>query len=1090
MSNNENVQPNGQPTLNPTVQQQPAQPTVQPTAQQPVAPQSAPSAQPQQQTEPKAQPAQKADEKTAASNNSNNNKKNKKKKRKTDWGGRLITSILSIIVGFVIGIGSVFGTAAAIVYSIATQPVDETVELVDTITGLDITNLLFNDETGYLSERYLNQKLKIGDLVSEVTDAISGLGGEETSLRDVANISPFVGAKVRELVNMINTDYGIPLDPEALLDAKITGGVNDENALTKTLLENFMNTELGTLIQTLLGESEMNPILKALCYGKEGVDYTIDENGKPEAVDKEKGFITIKDLASEGGEQVLFDLELATLLSITEYNPQDPVHSILFKNELNEDGTPVVGADGKAVKVPVSINDLITDSEAIINGIEIANIVGITAEDDNPLTAILFHENKPYTVGELVEKGETIIGNIEIATILGEEYDQENPSPMDAILFYDGVDGEGNPVKLPVTLDKLDADFINGIKVADILNIGPNDDNTLTSILYKDGENGEKIPVTIDELSTLDLSTISLADVLDLTETTSPVLLSIVFDGAYKLEGEGENKKYVADAENGGKSRNLGELTKDMPTIIDGIKLDSVITVDEKTHPALLSIVYVNGDKSSPRTIGMLSNESNTIINSIKLQDVVGASAHRALQSLFTTTDEKGNQIPTTLFHLTDETESSKLINSIKLEDVMDTSDPILKSIAYDEKGDPRTLNDLASAQNSEKIIKGIKLADVLGVTNSSHKALIFLAYGSATVDTAKARTLGEIRDAGDSLINDIPLSYVITPDLDNTIISYLVYGTKDIHYNVTENDTPEMLQRHIIIKDGKAYNEYGEELKKSASYSFELNSENTQFTENGVVYTLTQGTRTRGKESITVYYLSDNTGNKVMFKEATLKDFSGSNNALTNLTARLTAKDVLGDDIENNAMLKFLKDTPINKLGEAVESLTFGQVFEDQIYRKNKEGEYIDFEGNVVSKEDRILGDIWHYMLTDENGNSAEFEYSIVNDMDKLMENMKREIHDATLERLAHDGIIKFDSETLEAEIITRVGTTPIYFKDPNDTTNTDTDADYKKTADVMFKNADGTAKQTVGKLTVEEIIVYVDGILKTLRDTNTPIS
>ena len=1170
----------------------------------------------------------------------------------------MITAILSIILGFVLGVGSVFGTVSAIIYSIGTQPVDETVELVDTIVPtLNLSELLFDDEGGILSEQYANKKIM--DLVGDVADAISGLANEKTTIKNVTDISPFVGVQLQKLIGTVRNDFGIPLDYETLLNTTIAGGVKEEGSLTKQLLDDVMNTQLCSLLETFLGGEEMNPILKYLCYGKLGVDYTLDENGNPKPIVEGDKFLTIKELASEGGEEVLYGLEIAALLSIDEYDPTDPIHAILFKNDENGEKIPVaindlihdsktiingikiaeilgeteydptdpihsiifkndIDADGNPVKVPVSVGDFIDDSQTIINGIKIAEILGETEYDStDPIHAILFKDSTdadgnpvkvPVSVGDFMGDSQTIIDGIKIAEILGEgtydptnsmhailfkdstdadgnsikvpvtvadltgdfidsikvaeilgetEYDSTNP--MHAILFKDDTNGDKVPValkdltgdfidnikvaeilgetiydstnpmhailfkddtngdKVPVALKELTGDFINNIKVAEILGISPDDDNTLTSILYDEAGNA----LTINDLSEFDLNGIKLSEVLTLKKETSEVLLSIVFKGEYKLEGSGDDAVYVPiDDKEENASRTIGELTTDMTTIINGIKLDSVLTVDENTHPALLSIIYVNGDKTNPRTIEMLSSDSDTIINGIKLSDVIDEStaspvikslltttdsegneipttlahltnsadseklinniklsdvidastASPVIKSLLTTTDSEGNEIPTTLAHLTNSAESEKLINNIKLADVIETDDKMMKSILFvdSDENKPRTLGDFTGG-GAQDIINTIKLADVLNITDDSHPALIFLAYGSNEI-TGTPRTLGEIRTMGDDLINDIPLSYIITPDMNSTIVCYLLYGKEGIHYKKV-GDKAEMLQRHIIIEGGKPYNAYGEAISSSVgtlngtSTYTELNGEGD---EDNVTYNLTAGTRADGTA---VYYLSKD-GETVYFTECTLKEFATDSNSLTKLTARLTAGDILGDEIDTNPMLKHLKDTPINELGAAVEALTFEQVFYDQIYRKNASGQFVDENDNVVSEDNRVLGDIWHYMLTgeDEHGNkyNAANEYSIVNDMDKLIENMKREVHDATLDRLAHDKILQISDSILNDTIITEIRAGGITF-----------------TVDVP-SSANIPTNARIGSLTTEQILVYVEALLATIDTIN----
>ncbi|MBQ8405117.1 MAG: hypothetical protein IJX09_00555, partial [Clostridia bacterium] len=855
------VQPAAQPApVQPTAQPAPVQPAAQPVSAPVQAPALAKPASPAPAPTTPTAPDKPTSATQAGSDTKNNNNntppKKKKKKRKSDWGGRLITAILSIILGFVLGVGSVFGTVSAIIYSIGTQPVDETVELVDTIVPtLNLSELLFDDEGGILSEQYANKKIM--DLVGDVADAISGLANEKTTIKNVTDISPFVGVQLQKLIGTVRNDFGIPLDYETLLNTTIAGGVKEEGSLTKQLLDDVMNTQLCSLLETFLGGEEMNPILKYLCYGKLGVDYTLDENGKPKPIVEGDKFLTIKELASEGGEEVLYGLEIAALLSIDEYDPTDPIHAILFKNDENGEKIPVaindlihdsktiingiklaeilgeteydptdpihsiifkndIDADGNPVKVPVSVGDFIDDSQTIINGIKIAEILGETEYDStDPIHAILFKDSTdadgnpvkvPVSVGDFMGDSQTIIDGIKIAEILGEgTYDPTNSmhailfkdstdadgnsikvpvtvadltgdfidsikvaeilgegtydptNPMHAILFKDDTNGDKGPValkdltgdfidnikvaeilgetiydstnpmhailfkddahgdKVPVALKELTGDFINNIKVAEILGISPDDDNTLTSILYDEAGNA----LTINELSEFDLNGIKLSEVLTLKKETSEVLLSIVFKGEYKLEGSGDDAVYVPiDDKEENASRTIGELTTDMTTIINGIKLDSVLTVDETTHPALLSIIYVNGDKTNPRTIEMLSSNSDTIINGIKLSDVIDAStASPVIKSLLTTTDSEGNEIPTTLAHLTNSADSEKLINNIKLSDVIDasTASPVIKSLltTTDSEGNeiPTTLAHLTNSADSEKLINNIKLS-------------------------------------------------------------------------------------------------------------------------------------------------------------------------------------------------------------------------------------------------------------------------------------------------------------------------------------------------------------------------------------------
>ncbi len=474
-------------------------------------------------------------------------------------------------------------------------------------------------------------------------------------------------------------------------------------------------------------------------------------------------------------------------------------------------------------------------------------------------------------------------------------------------------------------------------------------------------------------------------------------------------------------------------------------------TVDKE-----IKVLEDSNGNEVPTTLAHLTDsaESEKLINGIKLSDVIDEStASPVIKSLLTTTDSNGNKVPTTLAHLTDPAESEKLINGIKLADVIQTDDKMLQSILYvnGDLNNPRTLGEFTGG-GAQDIINGIKLADVLNINDKSHPALIFLAYGSNKV-TDNPRTLGQIRTMGDDLINDIPLSYIITPDMNSTIVCYLIYGTKDIHYSLktkVENGATvkyaEMLQRHIIIEGGKPYNEYGEAIGNSVgalngtSTYTEFNGEGT---EDDVTYNLTAGTRADGTA---VYYLSKD-GEAVLFTECTLKEFATDNNMLTKLTARLTAGDILGDEVNSNPMLKHLKDTPIDQLATAIKDLKFAQVFADKIY---------DEHGN--------LKNVWKYMLV-ENGVDKSSEYTVLNDMDKLVDNMIANVQTATLRDLRNDGILNFSSTMLDTKLILRVYTFEVKI-------------DGVPASSLYGENT------TLGDLTTQEMIAYIDGLLAELHN------
>ncbi len=1276
-----------QPAPAPAPAPQPAvQPVAQPATPQPTpAPAPAPTPQPAQSQQassaPQPQSNSPAPKKEGGKASDKKSKKNEKKKKK-DIGGRIIASVVSLILGFVLGVGSVYGTVAAVIYSIGTQPVDESVELIDTLTGLNLYSTIFGEvdeegnvvKGGILAKKYEGLKLK--DLVVDVTDAISGLMGDGTSIGDIVDISPFVGDKVNQLVDYTVKKFGIPITTTDLLNAPITGGEEGETALTDYLIETFMKTPAGDLINAFLKEdSSISPIVRAFCYGQEGIDHKVDpetgevtmlggkqkltlndffggdmfalletvyldlflkvkaddpltcsmaygekyrytvtgegenatvtmnqivyeytvtdgvytftdqgneisyaectvdtnatlatlkmdtgekdENEQPvyetlyvtltdgkvwqneactEALPYSKmtvgmllkapmsivdaialsDFLTIKEsesspiksliYADDGTPRTIGELrkqstEIINQLKLVDFlgESNTQLHSIIYKTDENGDYL----LDENDQKIPLTVGEL-KDNKNLINNIKLAEILNLTPESDSPLTAIIFDENdKSLTVGGL---GELTLSDICVADILGIEYG--TGSPLESILFK--VEND-EPVALTLQQLKDDKDLINNIKLADVLTLTDQTNKVLLSIAFVDGkytfdEHGNAVGEsnTLGALVTNQniINDIKLSDVIA-TDGAHPALLSIVYqtdeDGNFILEN-GEKK-----------SNTLGTLMQAsaMTNIINKIKLADVIATDG-AHVALLSIVYEtdengdfvldgNGNKIS-KTLGSLMNASATtaIINKIKLSDVIKTDgAHPALTSIVFK-EENGELISRTLGDLMNTTTTNNIINDIKLKDVITSTDPMIMSILYetDENGNfvlengekiPVTLGDL-SGSGAKTLIQKIKLADVLNINSESHKALIFLAYGTDEV-TDTPLTLGAIQSKGNALIDDIPLEYILTPNFNDKIITYLLYGVQDVHFKL-ENNEAIMQDRFIAVLNGTVYNEYGEALIKDSDYD-SIDVANLTFAKNGIEYTLTAAGKTLATQDgdATIYYLKDSQGNAVKFEKTTLKQFSSANNCINKLTARLTARDVLGDSIDSNVMLKHLGDVPIDQLGKAVEELTFEQVFHDQIYRKYDDtknegsytdsrgntvnpGDYIDYDGNkILEGEALVLGDIWHYMLTaaefDDAGNvirkyNAADEYSVVNDMDKLIDNMKREVHDAQLKQLAHDDILKISDDVLNRPILTKISVKTITLP-----AGIPTDA-------------------TIGDLTTEQVLLYVEALLKAIDEIN----
>ncbi|MBQ9728653.1 MAG: hypothetical protein IJV85_03550 [Clostridia bacterium] len=299
------------------------------------------------------------------------------------------------------------------------------------------------------------------------------------------------------------------------------------------------------------------------------------------------------------------------------------------------------------------------------------------------------------------------------------------------------------------------------------------------------------------------------------------------------------------------------------------------------------------------------------------------------------------------------------------------------------------TVGDLEDDQMA--IINNIYLKDALEIDHTeTNRVLISLAYGTEGTDfnyvydsngkvvgideINEPRTIGDLRERGSTLIDDILLTDIMEEDRDNAVVMYLLYGKKDVHYEIDPTTGKvEMLQKRIAIYNNKPYNEYGEPLNGVLD-TLQMTYTETQTDREGNTFTVTyeisdpvmdgdvQSTVKTVKDgdgnsyAAPLYYLTLD-GEPVNYKATSLGDLTGDNPLIDNLTDRLTLVEVLDEEtLSGNKFLSHIKNERISDLPEAVDNLTVGQIFDKEMYYVVYEGEpYTDSKGNPVSSGDYV---------------------------------------------------------------------------------------------------------------------------------------
>ena len=555
----------------------------------------------------------------------------------------------------------------------------------------------------------------------------------------------------------------------------------------------------------------------------------------------------------------------------------------------------------------------------------------------------------------------------------------------------------------------------------------------------------------------------------------------------------------------------------------NGVEMNQVFYTHDGT-----SFLDDNGDKLDLESATALSETENDYLLTFKDGSQQIVKLGEADKYLAYTTDETPKPVlfpKTTIGDL--EGEAETLINSITLESALqlnEQSHAILKSIAYGENGEKHTIKDLR--EQSGDLINSITLASALNVTNDSHAILQSIAYG----ENGEKRTLKDLTENSETLINEIQLSKIISPDPNDTIVMYLLYGKKDVHYAVGTDDEIISLQKRVALYDGNVYNEYGELIKDATPNGTE------SYTQGGKTYDLvasaslgtvqvkiTSGDTTT-KHDATLYYVSQN-GENVYYTPTTIGDMQNAE-VLSSLTGRLQLKDVM--DVGDNTILKHLGEETIDNLPNAINSLTLDDVFGEHFayrtynpttglyksYRENGNHQPIDEEGNLVEgvylvdinnqsvdydndgiitreEADKALTGTWKYLLMERktDGTFTINHHHTITELDGMVSYMSDNVHAATVRELKLDGIIQnLPDDTLNKVIIGEVPTIEM-----QEIAGTQVPTRVTKEVTIMqndvavrVDNLDGdlTDEDHVGDLTVEQLMLYMSAMLGILEN------
>lgn len=208
----------------------------------------------------------------------------------------------------------------------------------------------------------------------------------------------------------------------------------------------------------------------------------------------------------------------------------------------------------------------------------------------------------------------------------------------------------------------------------------------------------------------------------------------------------------------------------------------------------------------------------------------------------------------------------------------------------------------------------------------------------------------------------------------------------------------------------------------------------------------------------------------------------------LSDAVNRLTLVELLGEDqVEKNSILRNLADSTVKTLADDISALSIAQVFEDKVYKTDGDGNYLDENGNVLyyndtdgnwytspdfaadTRSERVLTGTWKYLLT---GDKAAEEYTL-EDIGDLTANMTKNVQSAALNDLYADGVIQTQDGSGDLTFLTE----KILYE------ATVSVGGIRYTV-LSIDPAEFSDKQTIGELTIQELIDYVRAVISALNE------
>ncbi len=1047
--------------------------------------------------------------------NNQNNRRRERSESKPKKKGGILGKILCLFLGFILGIvGTLGGIVGLGYYTVAKVKIKDAVGTVNNLAGLEI------DYTQFVDANYGDSTI-LG-LVETIVDTVGQLQDGTGSLNTLNAISPMVGTGIQSMIDSVS-GVGININYETLMSTPFSAlgdflstTVNNTNvallveSVTKNPVEgvlamicygepgeDYIILEDGTvqmignstyatigsltnaeelskrlngltfysLIDSLGGDVNTNdPIIRALVYGEENVDYVMNVDGSISP--KPKTY----QLAGETGSQVFTSPDGVEFTFLGNGVWKDASNNVIQQREDTSDykydvfdsnqtligSLKFFGADGNIQQFQVYVGNVAQTRKgpyvseilgenanlmAVVGGIPLGDILKLNGSSDPVMLTIAYGEQDidyvigtnnriipitpPVTLNDLMEDGNgmNIIRNIPLGTLLSIQ------SPL-----QEGAD----PLVIPIVFGEEGVNY----ELLDTNNDGIDDDWR-----WLKDENGEfysqnTLGYMIDGKGNSLFDNVTVESLMNVNANSAPVIRALAYGNEYThyvlVDDDPSDadptrnvvkmlpkRYYVTDNQVYDEEHVLiGAIVEEVESGIFSVKVSESKTEYIKENPDGCYDVFHLLEAAQNYTE---NNDTRQYHSKTKMSDLRGSLSKYYIERI-----ELAAALDIDIFEESSNTGNSLILQiAYGAQGVHYTLDRENKQIIWLKDNDPnsetyglyhhaRTIRDM---KDTHALLKTVYLDTVLELTYESPDFMLALAYGNdyeingevISYNPSHRRTVGDLMGANSNdLIKGIELRKIIKLDNSNDARMNFVL------YNMTHPD------------------------ENSPNYHV----------------------RTLGE-------LMDN-----------------SSKIIDDMIDVLTVNEALGDDATKKGQLLYhLKDVKLCDLSTKIQALSIQTVMdenpEDSIYTYKqingkwvtavqvlvgadlvwKEVTFTDHEDGTRSwtfveggaAAPSPLKGAWKYLLKDSEG--TEHLYALAN-MNAAMENIPSNIDHATLYDLYDDGLIKLD-DTQDDNILTQ----PIV----------------KEVAGQKVYN--GT-KGTIGELTVSEMIHYLSLLITAISN------